>query len=246
MREADKESAAGKPFHFFLMTTSNHRPFTFPDGQIDLPSKESGRQGGVKYTDYAIGEFIRKASVKPWFKNTIFVVVADHCASSAGKTELPVAKYHIPLLIYAPGGQIAPGKNSTLMSQMDYAPTLLGLLGWSYPSRFFGHDVRQIQHADDAHALIGTYQKLGHMEDGKLTVLAPQQIQSFYAVDLASAVMTPLKTMPVEEEDEAISYYQMAEEMFNQRSYQALNSEELNRWTAKGELLMTKKLAYRP
>ena len=71
MREADKEAAAGKPFHFFLMTTSNHRPFTFPDGQIDLPSKVSGRQGGVKYTDYAIGEFIRKASANlawapPW------------------------------------------------------------------------------------------------------------------------------------------------------------------------------------
>ncbi|MCI5119104.1 MAG: LTA synthase family protein, partial [Candidatus Electrothrix sp. LOE1_4_5] len=122
IQEADKEAEAGRPFHFFLMTTSNHRPFTFSDGRTDLPSKESGRQAGVKYTDYAIGEFIRKASTKPWFNNTIFVVVADHCASSAGKTELPVEKYHIPLLVYAPGGQIAPGRINTLMSQMDYAP----------------------------------------------------------------------------------------------------------------------------
>ena len=243
MREADKESAAGKPFHFFLMTTSNHRPFTFPDGQIDLPSKASGRQGGVKYTDYAIGEFIRKASAKPWFKNTIFVVVADHCASSAGKTELPVAKYHIPLLIYAPGGQIAPGRNSTLMSQMDYAPTLLGLLGWSYPSRFFGHDVRLVKDADDTHALLGTYQKLGHLEDSELTVLAPQHIQSFYAVDLASAAMTPIKAVPPEEENEAISYYQMAESMYNQRSYNALNAAELEHWTAKGEMLTAAKVS---
>ena len=225
-READKEAAAGKPFHFFLMTTSNHRPFTFPDGQIDLPSETSGRQGGVKYTDYAIGEFIRNASTKPWFKNTVFVVVADHCASSAGKTELPVEKYHIPLLVYAPGGQIAPGKIDTLMSQMDYAPTLLGLLGWSYSSRFFGHDVRRVKEADDAHALIGTYQKLGHLEDGKMTVLAPRQTQSFYTVDLASAVMTPLKAVPTEEEEEAISYYQMAETMFNQRSYSALEGKD--------------------
>lgn len=245
MREADKEAAAGKPFHFFLMTTSNHRPFTFPDGQIDLPSKTAGRQGGVKYTDYAIGEFIRKASAKPWFKNTIFVVVADHCASSAGKTELPVAKYHIPLLIYAPGGQIAPGRNRTLMSQMDYAPTLLGLLGWSYPSRFFGHDVRRMQSADEAHALIGTYQKLGHLEDGELTVLAPQHIQSFYTVDLASATMTPLKNVPPEEENEAISYYQMAESMFNQRSYNALNAAEFEQWAEKGEMVTSAKVSCR-
>ena len=243
MREADKEAAAGRPFHFFLMTTSNHRPFTFPDGQIDLPSKASGRQGGVKYTDYAIGEFIRKASAKPWFKNTIFVVVADHCASSAGKTELPVAKYHIPLLIYAPGGQIAPGRNNMLMSQMDYAPTLLGLLGWSYPSRFFGHDVRRMKDADDTHALLGTYQKLGHLEDSELTVLAPQHIQSFYAVDLASAAMTPIKAVPPEEENEAISYYQMAESMYNQRSYNALNAAELEHWTAKGEMLTAAKVS---
>lgn len=224
IQEADKEVEAGRPFHFFLMTTSNHRPFTFPDGRIDLPSKESGRQGGVKYTDYAIGEFIRKASTKPWFNNTIFVVVADHCASSAGKTELPVEKYHIPLLVYAPGGQIAPGRINTLMSQMDYAPTLLGLLGWSYSSRFFGHDVLRVEDADDAHALIGTYQKLGHLENGKMTVLAPRQKQSFYAVDLASAAMTPIKVVPQEEEEEAISYYQMAESMFNRQSYSELKT----------------------
>ncbi|MGC4074575.1 MAG: sulfatase-like hydrolase/transferase [Nibricoccus sp.] len=114
------------------MTTSNHRPFTYPDGRIDLPSKISGRAGAVKYTDYAIGKFLREAENKPWFKNTVFVIVADHCASVAGKAELAVKNYHIPLVIYAPGGQIAPGRVEDLTSQVDYAPTLLGLLNWSY------------------------------------------------------------------------------------------------------------------
>jgi phosphoglycerol transferase MdoB-like AlkP superfamily enzyme len=228
--EADKAVAAGKPFHFFVMTTSNHRPFTFPDGQIDLPSLTSGRKGGVKYSDHAIGEFIRKASAKPWFKNTVFVIVADHCASSAGKTELPVAKYHIPLLIYAPGGQIAPGKVDTLMSQMDYAPTLLGLLGWTYPSRFFGHDVRRVQ-AADAHALIGTYQKVGYIQDGTMTVLAPKQIKTFYDVAEDSS-LRPRSALSAEQENEAMSYYQMAGYLLNQRAYRALSAEELRRWTA--------------
>ncbi len=218
--EADRAAAAGKPFHFFVMTTSNHRPFTFPDGQIDLPSLIAGRKGGVKYTDHAIGEFIRKASSKPWFKNTVFVVVADHCASSAGKTELPVQKYHIPLLVYAPGGQITPSQNNTLMSQMDYAPTLLGLLRWTYSSRFFGHDVRRVQ-PDDAHALIGTYQKIGHMEDGTLTVLAPKQVKTFYDV-AADSSLRPRSSIPAENEAEAISYYQIADYMFTERKYREL------------------------
>lgn len=235
LAEADKAAAAGRPFHFFLMTTSNHRPFTFPDGQIDLPSLTSGRQGGVKYTDYAIGEFIRNASSKPWFKNTVFVIVADHCASSAGKTELPVAKYHIPLLIYAPGGQIAPGKVDTLMSQMDYAPTLLGLLNWTYPSRFFGHDVRKIK-PSAAHALLGNYQKVGHMEDGTMTVLAPKQVKTFYDVD-ADSTLRQRSSVPRENEEEAISYYQMAGSLFDQQAYSELKAEDFAQWVQAGEML---------
>ena len=69
-READAVYAKGKPFYFFVMTTSNHRPFTFPEGRIDLPSKTSGRRGGVKYTDYAIGQFLKTASSKPWFNRS--------------------------------------------------------------------------------------------------------------------------------------------------------------------------------
>lgn len=225
LEEADKAAATGRPFHFFLMTTSNHRPFTFPDGQIDLPSLTSGRKGGVKYSDHAIGEFIRNASSKPWFKNTVFVIVADHCASSAGKTELPVDKYHIPLLIYAPGGQIAPGKVDTLMSQMDYAPTLLGLLHWTYPSRFFGHDVRKIKPATDAHALLGNYQKVGHIKNNIMTVLAPKQGKTYY--DLAADfTMRPRSAVPKENEEEAISYYQMAGYLFDQQTYSELKAEE--------------------
>ena len=91
----------GKPFFAQIMTTSNHRPYTYPGERIDIPSP-GGREGAVKYTDYAIGKFIKDASKKPWFKDTLFVIVADHCASAAGKTRLPVAGYHIPLIFYAP------------------------------------------------------------------------------------------------------------------------------------------------
>ena len=104
---------------------------------------------------------------------TVFVIVADHCASSAGKAELPVENYHIPMLIYSPGGQIPPGTVNTLMSQVDYAPTLLGLLKWSYASRFLGCDVLRPGVEPASRALIGNYQQLGLLRGERLGVLKP-------------------------------------------------------------------------
>ncbi|MCM2273299.1 MAG: LTA synthase family protein [Candidatus Didemnitutus sp.] len=235
LREADTAHAAGRPFHFFVMTTSNHRPYTYPEGRIDLPSKVSGRAGAVKYTDHAIGEFLRAAASKPWYRDTVFVIVADHCASSAGKTELPVQNYHIPLLVFAPGGQIAPGRIATLTSQMDYAPTLLGLLNWSYPSRFFGHDVRRVE-ADDAHALIGNYQKLGHLEENEFVVLKPQREVSAYRVDLPRGALRPIPADP-DALGETIAFYAAASWVYRERTYQALTPEEFRRYTELGRQL---------
>ncbi len=227
LREADAGAAMGRPFHYFVMTTSNHRPYTFPDGRIDLPSKVSGRAGAVKYTDHAIGQFLREAATRPWFKDTVFVIVADHCASSAGKSDLPVQNYHIPLIIYSPGGQIAPGRIRTLTSQMDYAPTLLGLLNWSYPSRFFGHDVRRID-PTEAHALVGTYQKLGHLEKGELVVLGPQHDARTYRYDPDTGAQVPAAPSAYAEE-EAISYYQAASLLYRRGRYRAVSTEEKTR-----------------
>ncbi len=217
LQEADTSFAAGKPFHFFVMTTSNHRPYSFPDGLIDLPSKSSGRSGAVKYTDYAIGRFLRAAADRPWFKNTVFVVVADHCASSAGKMELPVKNYHVPLLIYAPGGQVTPGHVTTLASQIDFAPTLFGLFNWSYQSRFFGHDILKVQEKD-AHAFVGNYQKIGHLEENVLSVLKPSQQQATYTFNTATKSLTamPENTAALEE---TVSYYQTASDMYREGTY---------------------------
>ncbi len=101
LREVDARHAAGKPFFAHVMTTSNHRPFTYPEGRIDIPSK-TGRDGGVKYTDWAIGNFVERARKKPWFDNTMFVFVADHTHKGRGRQELPPENYLIPMIIYAP------------------------------------------------------------------------------------------------------------------------------------------------
>lgn len=231
VREADRDYAAGKPFFHFVMTTSNHRPFTFPDGKIDLPSKISGRSGGVKYTDYAVGELLRAAATKPWFKNTLFVFVGDHCASSAGKTELPVQNYHIPLLIYAPGGQIPPGVVSTLSSQVDYAPTLLGLLRWTYPSRFYGRDVLATVPETKGRIFVGNYQKLGLMQEGRLAVLKPVGQSATLSYDPVTHAM---KSRSVDETliDDAIAYYQTASWLFKHGKQRELSGAEWSEYTS--------------
>ncbi len=170
--EADTDHHAGKPFFLQLMTTSNHRPYTYPDGRIDIPSGR-GRDGAVKYSDYAIGQFLAAARSKPWFANTLFVFVADHTAGSAGKEDLPVANYQIPLFIYAPG-QLPAGEFSEVTSQIDLAPTLLGLLNMDYTSTFFGRNVLRPDHAP-GRALIGNYQHLGLFDGHDLAILSPQQ-----------------------------------------------------------------------
>ncbi len=172
IRAADKSWATGRPFLQHIMTTSNHRPYTYPDGRIDIPSG-SGRSGAVRYTDWAIGDFLAKARQKPWFRDTLFVIVADHCASSAGKVDLPIKKYHIPLFIYAPE-HIKPAKVDKLASQIDLAPTLLAMLNMDYDSVFFGRNIFTTPENEER-ALIGNYQKLGLYQPGRLSVLSPKK-----------------------------------------------------------------------
>ncbi|HJK87931.1 MAG: LTA synthase family protein [Candidatus Megaira endosymbiont of Mesostigma viride] len=175
--ELDKNYKAGKPFFSLIMTTSNHRPYTFPDGRIDLPSG-GGRNAAVKYTDYAIGKFFEEARKKEWFKDTIFVITADHCAASAGKVNLPVAQYHIPLMIYNPH-ILKPKQVDNLASQIDIIPTILGILNLPHTTKLWGTDILNFP---ANRAFISTYQLLGYMKDEHLIILAPNSKAKAYQV----------------------------------------------------------------
>jgi phosphoglycerol transferase MdoB-like AlkP superfamily enzyme len=79
----------------------------------------------VKYTDYALRKFFCNGAKQLWFADTVFCNLADHCASSAGKTRITTDKYRIPAMIYSPGF-VAP-KEINVMSQIDVIPTVFGL-----------------------------------------------------------------------------------------------------------------------
>ncbi|MFN3715981.1 MAG: LTA synthase family protein, partial [Thiobacillus sp.] len=200
----DRDAASGKPFLVHLMTTSNHTPFTFPDGRIDLPR---GRAGAVKYSDWALGRFIDAARKKPWFKDTLFVVVADHCASSKGRTSLPPENYHIPAILYAPA-HIAPHTDTRLASQIDLVPSVLDLLNLPERSRFMGRSVLRA-YPDAGRAFIATYQKLGYLTPERLVVLSPGRKIEDWQLDTA---MNPVTLVPQAgaEVRQAIGFYQEA------------------------------------
>ncbi len=144
-------------------------------------------------------------------------MVADHCAGSAGEIGLPIKKYHIPLIIYSPKN-IVPGEVAKVASQIDIAPTLLALLGFSYESYFWGNNMLNSDFVE--RALIANYQKLGLYRNEKLLILSPHKkievmdkpcIQSLIADNKAD---DPLSI-------EAMAYYQGADYILKHK---------LNRW----------------
>jgi phosphoglycerol transferase MdoB-like AlkP superfamily enzyme len=204
IKEANSSFAAKKPFFSVVMTTSNHRPFTYPDGKIDIPPK-SGRNGGVKYADYAIGKLLEIGKKQPWFNDTLFVIVADHCAASARGIALPIKKYQIPLLIYSPA-HIQPQRIDKLASQIDLAPTVLGLLNFSYTTKFLGKDILKMGD-NEGRAFISTYEKLGYMKDDKLVILDPKQKIEYYQFNRVNG-KTEAVQLPANYLLDALAYYQ--------------------------------------
>lgn len=206
----DGQQQSGKPFFAHIMSVSNHRPYTYPAGKISIPNDAKSRAGGVMYSDYALGRFFEEARKKPWFDRTVFVITADHCASSAGKTEIPLGKYHIPGLIYAPG-RFVPQRVSHTVSQIDLMPTLFSLMGMEYDSRFYGTDA--LDAAAPQRAFIATYQDLGYLDGDCFTVLSPVNRAAQYR--LCPTTEDPYRMVPAEQTDSAqlrraIALYQTA------------------------------------
>ncbi|MFT3700997.1 MAG: LTA synthase family protein [Agriterribacter sp.] len=206
LRQMDKNYNNGKPFFSHVMTVSNHRPFTYPENRIDIPPSSQKREGAVKYTDYSIGKFIEQAEKKPWFNNTIFVIVADHCASSAGKQALPVTGYHIPMIIYSPS-HIQPQEIKWRTAQIDIAPTILGLLHFSYKSKFFGQDIFNTP-PEKQRAFISTYQGLGFLKNDTLIVQSPVKKVKTYKPDFITGDAKEIKGNDTLT-NQATAYYQV-------------------------------------
>jgi len=213
IQQADLAHKNKEPFFNFVMTTSNHRPYTYPSGKIDIPSG-TGRKGAIKYTDFAIAEFIKNSKKKPWFKNTVFVIMADHCASSAGKSEVDIANYHIPAFIFNLPST-PPAIIDQQCSQIDVFPTLFAYLNWSYNSNFYGKNVNKFN-KNDERAFIGNYQKLGLLKGDHAMILGTVKTSNFYQW---KATNNAMKKIEIDDSflKETIAYYQSADYLFHNK-----------------------------
>jgi phosphoglycerol transferase MdoB-like AlkP superfamily enzyme len=215
-----EQHASGKPFFSIIMTTSNHKPFTFRPGleKEGIKAEGGGRQSGVRYADYALGYFLREAAQQPWFDNTVFVVVADHGARVYGKAEIPLATYEIPLMIYSPR-HLAPRQIDTLMTQVDIAPTVLGMLGLPYEAPFFGVDILHEPPGHSRLALFSHNHDIAILRDNELEVLGLGKTHQSYHYDPVANTFTPDKDvtnlLPL-----GIAYFQTAADLFKSHSYE--------------------------
>jgi len=135
-----KYHAIGKPFFTLAFSSSNHAPFEFPDGRIKLYEQPKATDNNaVKYADYAIGEFFKKAKASTYWKDTVFLIVADHDIRVRGDSLVPIKHFHIPGLIL--GADIQPKKLTTIASQIDLPVTLLSLMGIEGQHPMTGRDL---------------------------------------------------------------------------------------------------------
>jgi phosphoglycerol transferase MdoB-like AlkP superfamily enzyme len=163
--------AANKPFFSLIFTSSNHEPFEFPDGKIALhdPAKQSVNNA-VKYADFALGRFIAEAKKQDYWKDTLFLIVADHDNRVYGNSLVPVKKFHIPGLLL--GADIAPKRITTMASQIDLAPTLLSLMGITSEHPMIGRDLAA-DSSGTGRALLQFNDYFAYLEGKSATILRP-------------------------------------------------------------------------
>ena len=191
--------AEGQPSFTLVFTSTNHSPFDFPDGRIELYEQPKATDNNaVKYTDHALGEFMAKAKASPYWQDTLFVVVADHDIRVRGDSMVPVERFHIPGLIL--GADIQPKRVKTVASQIDLAPTLLSLMGVDAKHPMPGRDLTREPDDLPGRAMMQYEQNYGWMEGNQVVVLRPEKEPAFAHYDRQTKHLSAAEAPPADGE----------------------------------------------
>jgi phosphoglycerol transferase MdoB-like AlkP superfamily enzyme len=136
----------GKPFAALMFSSSNHKPFEVPLEKIEPVEPGYTVQNAVKFADFAIGHFFELAKNSPYYKDTVFVVVADHNIRVYGKDVVPVNMFHIPAFII--DSKSKPTVHKELASQPDILASALDLLGQDFRYPILGKSIFSNQKSD--------------------------------------------------------------------------------------------------
>ena len=221
VEELSSLSRSGRPFFATILSVSNHKPFTYPRGKIAADPDEKRRENAVSYSDYALGQFFKRARKEAFWTNTVFAVVADHGARVYGEQSIPIHSYEIPLLIVGPAVVNYPSRVGQLGCSLDVAPTLLGLVGRPYRSTFFGQDLLHSS-MDNGRALLNHNRDIGLLGRERLVVLGLMKHEEFYAADAPHQEMKPLRSPGSSErelEEDAMALFQVADDLYMHQRY---------------------------
>jgi phosphoglycerol transferase MdoB-like AlkP superfamily enzyme len=172
-KEYKKLYSQHKKFASVIFSTSNHSPFDFPDGKIDLVEgvDKKSVKNAIKYADFAIGKFIKKAREEEYYKSTVFVVVADHNVRVYGEGMVPVDMFQVPALIL--GENIEPFIYEKLSTQPDVLATALDLMGLDLEYPIMGHSIFSDKKQNITLMQFNTYYAL--RVDNKIAILRPNK-----------------------------------------------------------------------
>ena len=211
----------GKPFFSLVFSSSNHDPFEFPDGKIELYEQpKATRNNSAKYADYAIGYFFKLAKQSNYWKDTVFLVIADHDSRAAGASLVPIKHFHIPALIL--GDHVEPRRDSRLVSQIDMPTTLLSIAGVSGNYPMIGFDLTQDVNPDRAFMQFDQTQAL-MKGNHDVVIQTPNSKAKGYVYDKEKDTLTE-KEVPEEMKKEALAHALLGSYLYKNRLYKG--SEE--------------------
>ena len=176
-----KLSNNNQPFCSVVFSSSFHDPFDIPQGKVNIDgvkTDEPRRLTAAKYADYALGKFFEQAKKEDYYKNTVFLVIADHDSRVRGIGAFPLTNYSIPALIISP--DITPRIDKRIVSQIDMLPTLLSLTGVSGEFPLSGEDLTR----DDIieRAPVSYNELFGYVKGDKFTLLVPGTAPIFFKI----------------------------------------------------------------
>ncbi len=139
------------PFFTTLFTVSSHEPYIVPkEYKNKFPKGDVPMHQCISYTDFSFKKFFEAAKKQPWFKNTIFIITADHCnqvSYNEHYSEIIMNRLAIPILIFDPNGKYK-GENTDFAQHIDIYPTLLDMIGYEKPFRSWGSSLLDEKHKD--------------------------------------------------------------------------------------------------
>jgi phosphoglycerol transferase MdoB-like AlkP superfamily enzyme len=211
------KSLDNKPFVSLVFSSSNHEPFEYPEGRITPYDKQKNTvNNAMKYADYSIGQFFKQAKKEKYYKNTIFLVIADHNTRTYGKHLVPIHKFHIPALIIGPGVPKG-GKYNRLCSQIDIQPTVLSRIGMDTETPMSGRNLFDLSDSFQGRAMMQFNDINAFRVGNEVVIMQPNKKPLQFHVENDS-IFTPKKLNEVLAKD-ALAHVISAYYLYKERKY---------------------------